>query len=108
MANIGEGNDNTLQYSCLGNLMDRREGQATVHKLVAQQQYFNLGNSLVVWTGKPGMLQSLGSQRVGHDLASEQQQQQQSVGCFFNLLVFTNIIVTIILVCVSWYLYARV
>ena len=25
--------------------------------------------------GEPGMLQSMGSQRVGHDLASEQQQQ---------------------------------
>ena len=24
--------------------------------------------------GKPGMLQSMGSQRVGHDLATEQQQ----------------------------------
>ena len=27
-------------------------------------------------TGKPGVLQSLGPQRVGHDLATEQQQQQ--------------------------------
>ena len=26
------------------------------------------------WTGRPGMLQSLGSQRVGHDLVTEQQQ----------------------------------
>ena len=25
-------------------------------------------------TGKPGMLQSMGSQRVGHDLVTEQQQ----------------------------------
>ena len=28
------------------------------------------------WTGKPGMLQSMGSQRVGHDWATEQQQMQ--------------------------------
>jgi len=28
--------------------------------------------------GNPGMLQSLGSQRVGHDLAIEQQSWQQS------------------------------
>ena len=28
------------------------------------------------WTGKPGVLQSMGSQRVGHDLVTEQQQQQ--------------------------------
>ena len=27
----GEGNENPLQYSCLGNLMDRGAGQATVH-----------------------------------------------------------------------------
>ena len=26
------------------------------------------------WTGKPGVLQSMGSQRVGHDWATEQQQ----------------------------------
>ena len=26
----GEGNDNPLQYSCLGNLMDRGDWQATV------------------------------------------------------------------------------
>ena len=35
----GEENDNTLQYSCLENS----------------------------WTGEPGRLQSLGSQRVGYD-----------------------------------------
>ena len=28
-------------------------------------------------TGKPGTLQSIGSQRVGHHLATKQQQQQQ-------------------------------
>ena len=27
----GEGNGNTLQYSCLGFLMDRGEWQATIH-----------------------------------------------------------------------------
>ena len=29
----------------------------------------------MVKEGKPGVLQSMGSQRVGHDLATEQQQQ---------------------------------
>ena len=29
----GEGNDNPLQYSCLGNPMDREGWQATVHGL---------------------------------------------------------------------------
>ena len=28
-----EGNDNTLQYPCLGNAMDRRAWQATVHSV---------------------------------------------------------------------------
>ena len=27
----------------------------------------------IPWIGKPGMLQSMGSQRVGHDLAAKQQ-----------------------------------
>ena len=44
----GEGNGNPLQCSYLGNLR----------------------------TEEPGGLQSVGSQRVGHDLATEQQQQQ--------------------------------
>ena len=39
----GEGNDNPLQYSCLGNLMHRGTWQATVH----------------------------GVTRVGHDLVTE-------------------------------------
>ena len=41
----GEGNGNSLQYSSLGNL----------------------------WTEEPGGLQSMGSQRVGHNLAIGQQ-----------------------------------
>ena len=31
----------------------------------------------ISWTEEPGGLQSMGSQRVGHDLATKQQQQQQ-------------------------------
>ena len=30
----------------------------------------------IPWTEEPGGLQSMGSQRVGHDLATKQQQQQ--------------------------------
>ena len=33
----GEGNGNPLQYSCLGNLMDRRTWQATVHGITKNQ-----------------------------------------------------------------------
>ena len=29
--------------------------------------------------GKPGMLQSMGSQRVGHNLATEQQQEKEKL-----------------------------
>ena len=38
-------------------------------------------NSRRWWrTGKPGVLQSMGSQRVGHNLATEQQQQHTHFG----------------------------
>ena len=30
---LGEGNDNPLQYSCLGNRMDRGAWQTTVHRI---------------------------------------------------------------------------
>ena len=32
----GEGNGNTLQYSCLGNPIDRRAWQATVHEVAKE------------------------------------------------------------------------
>ena len=31
---LGGGNDNPLQYSCLGNAMDRGAWQATVHRVI--------------------------------------------------------------------------
>ena len=34
---LGEGNGNPLQYSCLGNSMDRGAWQATVHGIVKNQ-----------------------------------------------------------------------
>ena len=46
----GEGSGNPVQYSCLGNPMDMEE---------------------------PGGLQSMGSQRVWHNLATKQQQPQK-------------------------------
>ena len=48
MLYAGEGNGTPLQYSCLENPMDREN---------------------------PGRLQSMGSQRVRHDLVTKQQQQ---------------------------------
>ena len=38
--NRGERNGNPLQYSCLGNPMDRRAWQATVHGVVKNQKQF--------------------------------------------------------------------
>ena len=34
---LGEGNGNPLQYSCLGNLMDRGAWRATVHGVAKRQ-----------------------------------------------------------------------
>ena len=39
------------------------------------------------WTGRPGMLQSMGMQRVGHDLATEQQHSLSKSGIFY-LFIF--------------------
>ena len=40
------------------------------------------------WTGRPGVLQFMGSQRVRHDWATEQEEQKlydiYSIGCFFS------------------------
>ena len=33
---LGEGNGNPLQYSCLGNPIDRRAWQATVHEVAKE------------------------------------------------------------------------
>ena len=38
--NSGERNGNPLQYSCLGNPMDRRAWKATVHGVAKNQKQF--------------------------------------------------------------------
>ena len=44
-------------------------------------------SSILAWeipqTEEPGRLQSMGSQRVGHDLVAEQQQQHQIQAIFY-------------------------
>ena len=40
----------------------------------------NLGKLWEIETGRPGVLQSMGSKRLGHDMVTEQQQQQQQQG----------------------------
>ena len=51
MWSTGEGNGKPLQYSCLENPMNRMKRQ----------------NDRILRTGRPGVLQFMGSQRVGHD-----------------------------------------
>ena len=43
----------------------------------------NLSKLWEIWTGRPGMLQSRGLQRVGHALAAEQQQHYTNKSLFF-------------------------
>ena len=83
----GEGNGTPLQYSCLGNPMDRGAWWATVHGVAKSQT--QLSNftfifhfhalekeiathfSVFAWrnprTEEPGGLPSMGSHRIGHD-----------------------------------------
>ena len=37
----GDGNGNLLQYSCLGNPMDRGAWKATVHRVTKSQMWLN-------------------------------------------------------------------
>ena len=39
----------------------------------------------IPWTEEPGVLQFMGSQRIGHDLATEQQKQILKRKLFINL-----------------------
>ena len=81
------GNGNSLQYSCLGDPMDRGAGWATVHGVAksrarlsdftfpfhfhALEKEVATHSSVLAWripgTEEPGGLPSMGSHRVGHD-----------------------------------------
>ena len=67
----GEGNGKPLQYSCLGNPMDRRAWWATVHGGGAR-----------------------GSQRVVQDLETKQQQKQSDISKDYldDLFIFMNLV----------------
>ena len=92
-AHCGEGNGNPLQYSCLGNPMDRGAWLATVHGVLkswtqlsgftftfhfhALEKEMETHSSILVWkipgTEEPGGLPPMGSHRVGNkwcDLAA--------------------------------------
>ena len=84
---LGEGNGNSLQYSCLANPMDGGAWWAAVHGVTrswtrlsnftftfhfhALEKEMATHSSVLAWripgTGEPGGLPSLGSHRVGHD-----------------------------------------
>jgi len=84
---IGEGNGNPLQYSCLENPMDRGAWWAAVHGVTksrtrlsnftfsfhfhALEKEMATLSSVLAWripgTGEPGGLPSMGLHRVGHD-----------------------------------------
>ena len=83
----GKGNGNSLQYSCLENLMDRGAWQAAVHEVAKSRTrlsnftftfHFHVlkkematHSSVLAWriprTGEPGGLPSMGSHRVRYD-----------------------------------------
>ena len=49
----------------------------------------------IPWTEKPGGLQSMGSQRVGHDLVTE---QQQNICCFdisYDTVMQENVLIVL-------------
>ena len=60
----------------LGNMEGRRRGRQRMRWLDSFTDLMDISLSKlreIVKTGKPGMLQSMGLQRIGHDLATEQQ-----------------------------------
>ena len=64
----------------------RQEKRATEDGMVRRHHWFNgheLGQTCRRWwgTGRPGMLHSMGSWRVGHNLVTEQQQKRSTCEC---------------------------
>ena len=74
------GRANSLEKTLmLGKIEGRRRRRQRTRWLdgITNSMDMSLSNSRRWWkTGKPGMLQSMGSQRVGYDWATEQQQSQ--------------------------------
>ena len=58
---LGEGNGNTLQYSCLGNPMDRGAWWATVHGVTKESDMTEqLNNNNMGWIGGKANLEAGG------------------------------------------------
>ena len=100
----GIGNVNPLQYSCLRQLTRKvsdagknwrqKEKRASEDEMAGQHYWCNKhesnwANSRRWWgTRRPGMLQSMGLQRVRHDWATEQQQPPNELGSWENSVLF--------------------
>ena len=54
----GEGNGNPLQYSCLGNPMDRGVWWATVHGVTESDMTEQLNNNQMGWISRGAVLSS--------------------------------------------------
>ena len=68
----------------------RRRGQQRKRWLHGITDSVDMSLSKLGETGKPGLLQSMGSQRAGHGWAAEQQQSEELISlCFFNYRVLT-------------------
>ena len=100
-----EGNGNPLQYSCLENLMGRGAWWAAVHGVAksrtrlrdftftfhfhALEKEMATHSSVlawkVPWAEEIGRLQSMGSQRDGHNLATQQTNKTDDLQIFFTL-----------------------
>ena len=75
---VGKGNGNPLQCSCLENPRDGGAWWVAVYEVAQSQTRLTWlssskqGNSRSWWwTGRPGVLQVMGSQRVRHNWATE-------------------------------------
>ena len=109
---LGEGSGTPLQYSCLENPLDGGAWKAAVHGVTegwtwlkdftftfpfhALEKEMATHSSILAWkipwTEEPGRLQSMGSQRVGHDFTftfNLSSQRFVSVFSFEKLYSFT-------------------
>ena len=76
--------EKTLMLGKIGG--ERRSGWKRMRRIhsITDSMDLNLSKlwEIVCRTGEPGMLPSVGSQRVRHDLATEQQPQKQCFRCW--------------------------
>ena len=87
--------DHLMHKSCIGKDTDAGKDWRQKEKKTTEDDSWRasltqwtwiLGNSRREWRrGEPGMLQSMGSQRVGHDLATEQLKNQNFDFKFWSL-----------------------